>query len=85
MPAFNSPIDHLGLLCPADAVDDEVKFYNAALAPLGIKEQFRIMPLVVAMGETPQNTPFWVSGLQDREPIKGSVTAIHFAFKARGE
>ena len=84
MPSGPTNFDHLGLLCPASSVDDEVAFLNAALGPLGIKEQFRIMPLVVAMGDSPQNAFLWVSGLRNREEIKDPVTPIHVAFKAKG-
>ena len=85
MPASSNNIDHVALFSPADLVDEEVRFLDAALGPLGIKEQFRIMPLVVAMGDSPQNTFLWVSGLKGQEQVKGSVTPIHYAFKAKGE
>ena len=85
MPAPPSIIDHIGLFCPADLVDEEAKFLSAALGPLGIKEQFRIMPEVVALGDTPQNAFLWISGLRkDVGRVKDPVTPTHLALKAKG-
>ena len=86
MPGFyKTDLDHVGLFCAADQVDEEVKFLNAALGPLGVKEQFRIMPQVVALGTSPQNAYFWMSGMDKTGPIKGPVTHTHIAFKAKGK
>ena len=84
MPADSNNIDHLGVFCPPEMVDEEVNFLTAALGPLGIKEQFRIMPQVVAMGDKPQNAFLWVSGLHSSGPLKSPVTPMHLAFKAKG-
>ena len=80
-------IDHILLGCPASLLTAEVAFLNAALAPLGIKERFRVVPEVVAFGNEDDKRFFWVSGLdRNQQPIKDDkASGIHLAFRAKGE
>ena len=78
-------LDHILLRCPASLLNAEVAFLNAALAPLGITEQLRVAPEVVAFGSEHNRRYFWVSGLtQDQQPIEDDKAfGIHIAFKAK--
>lgn len=77
--------DHVAVRVPADALEAELRFLNAALAPLGIAEQFRASPLVAALGRSPQKPDFWVSALDAaRAEVSGPVTQAHVAFAAAG-
>lgn len=79
--------DHILLPCAANLLSAELAFLNAALEPLGIKEQFRVVPEVVAFGNEQDKRFFWVSGFnRNNQPIKeGEASGIHIAFKAKGE
>ncbi|KAK8092043.1 glyoxalase family protein [Apiospora hydei] len=74
--------DHVGIVCSSEVFEDEIKFLNACLAPLGIKEHFRIAPLVSAMGSNPQKPDFWVSAVVKGAEIKQTTTPIHIGFRA---
>ncbi|KAG8531942.1 uncharacterized protein KY384_003578 [Bacidia gigantensis] len=75
-------IDHVILGCSANKLEAEIAFLNAALSPLGIKEQFRVVPQVVAFGNDEDKRFFWVSGLdRNQQPIEGDKPT-HIAFKA---
>lgn len=80
-----SHIDHIGLFSPTSLLEPEVQFFNAALKPLGMGEQFRVHPTVVALGT--KESPFlWISNLDgDRNEIKekDNVQGTHIAFKAK--
>jgi hypothetical protein len=84
---MTATFDHVCLKCPAAVFEDELKFLNAALAPLGIKEQFRVHPLVAGLGNDAKKPDFWIGAIDgpDRQPIEGPVTRIHVAFKATSE
>ncbi|KAI4209968.1 MAG: hypothetical protein LQ351_007132 [Letrouitia transgressa] len=77
--------DHILLPCAANLLSAELAFLNAALEPLGIKEQFRVVPEVVAFGNEQDKRFFWVSGFnRNNQPIKeGEASGIHIAFKAK--
>ncbi|KAK7960929.1 hypothetical protein PG988_012143 [Apiospora saccharicola] len=77
--------DHVGIVCSSEVFEDEIKFLNASLAPLGIKEHFRIAPLVSALGNSPQKPDFWVSAIRKGTEIKETVTPIHIGFRAAGK
>ena len=80
-------LDHIILPCPSSLLDAELAFLNAALAPLGIQERFRVVPQVVAFGTSEDPRFFWVSGLdRDQEEIedRGGL-GVHIAFRAKGE
>lgn len=74
--------DHVGLVCPSEVFEDEIKFLTASLAPLGIKEQFRVAPLVAGLGNNPQKPDFWVSAVVKGQEIKEAVSPIHVGFRA---
>lgn len=76
--------DHVGISCPASLFEDEIKFYKSALGPLGIREHFRMMPLVSALGNGAVKPDFWVSAVKDGGPIEGPVTHVHIGFLAKG-
>ncbi|KAK7918225.1 hypothetical protein PG985_010099 [Apiospora marii] len=76
--------DHVGIVCSSEVFEDEIKFLNASLAPLGIKEHFRIAPLVSGMGNSPQKPDFWISAIQKGAEIKQAATPIHIGFRATG-
>lgn len=80
------PLDHILLNCPASLLAAEISFLTAALAPLGIKEQFRVGSEVVAFGDEHRPRSFWVSGLdRNQQPINSDKQlGIHIAFKAKG-
>ena len=48
-------IDHILLGGPASLLTAEIAFLNAALGPLGIKEQFGVATEVVAFGNVDDN------------------------------
>ncbi|KAK8007601.1 hypothetical protein PG989_001591 [Apiospora arundinis] len=77
--------DHVGLVCSSDVFEDEIKFLTASLAPLGIKEHFRIAPLVAALGNNPQKPDFWVSAVVKGKEIKETTTPIHLGFRASNQ
>lgn len=80
---MTATFDHVGLKCAAAVFEDEIKFMNAALAPLGIKEHFRMLPLVAALGNNAKKPDFWIAAIgPDRQPLEGPITRIHLAFKA---
>ncbi|RMZ85342.1 hypothetical protein DV737_g868, partial [Chaetothyriales sp. CBS 132003] len=63
-------IDHLSIAVPEAKLEEEVKFLEAALAPLCVKELFRPVPLVAGLGDSMQNMFLWVSALDsERQPI----------------
>lgn len=77
--------DHVAIRVPADTLEAELRFFGAALAPLGIAEQFRPLPRVAALGRSPQKPDFWVTALDgERAEISGPVTQAHVAFAATG-
>ncbi|KAG8894552.1 hypothetical protein FRB99_001139 [Tulasnella sp. 403] len=81
-------IDHVQLKFSSETIDEAVKAYTAAIAPLGLKELMRFKssdkaPLVVGLGtDTPMPSPFF--WLAEVCPTTGSApnTGVHFAFKA---
>ncbi len=79
-------VDHTSLPVPHSVLEDEVRFLNAALGPLGIKELSRVHPAVVGMGTDVMNSFLWVTGINNKgERLKdGSGNAIHLALKAKG-
>ena len=79
-------VDHTSLPVPHSVLEDEVKFLNAALEPLGIKELSRVHPAVVGMGTDMTNNFLWVTGINNKgERLEdGWGNAIHLALKAKG-
>lgn len=83
--AFSSvTFDHVGIVCSSEVFEDEIKFLNASLAPLGIKEHYRVAPLVSAMGSNAQKPDLWVSAIRKGTDIKQAATPIHIGFRATG-
>ena len=80
-------IDHIGITVPHAKLEEEVKFFEKALSPLGVKELWRPIPEVVGMGDSMQNPFLWVSGVErgTQNPITTEGPAWHVAFKAKGE
>lgn len=86
MANFQAGIDHVSLPCPENLVEKELEFLSGALAPLGVKELFRIRPQIVGFGDSMRNPFLWVFALdRNQSPIKGDVTSVHMAFRAKGE
>lgn len=80
-------MDHLGIFAPTSLIEQEVKFFDAAMKPLGMGEQFRVMPTVIAMG-TKEKAWLWISNYNPmREEIKDTegLQCIHLAFEAKSE
>ena len=71
-------LDHTGLIVPADQFDSVVKWYVAALAPLGYEKRMEIPGRAVGLGPAPHDMPFWIG-------VKEGVqaTGVHTAFKAQ--
>ncbi|KAK8076495.1 hypothetical protein PG994_003767 [Apiospora phragmitis] len=76
--------DHVGIFCSSEVFEDEIKFLHASLAPLGIKEHFRVAPLVSALGKSPQKPEFWVSAAVKGTEIKETTNPMHIGFRATG-
>lgn len=82
-----SHVDHIALVSTTDLIQQEAKFLDAALKPLGISEQFRITPTIIALG-TKEHSFLWLSNYTpQREEIKDAagVVGIHVGFKAKSE
>jgi hypothetical protein len=77
-------VDHVALPVPHHLLEEEIKFLNAALAPLGIKEHYRPVPEVVGFGPHPHKLFLWVSGINDGEPITKDGNSVHLALTAKG-
>jgi hypothetical protein len=86
-----TPIDHISLSVPYPRLESYITFLNAALAPFGIKELFRIVPEVIAFGADPNVPWLWVAAMEDREKIteeewvSGKGRRVHLALRAKGE
>lgn len=77
-----STFDHVAITCVASVFDAEIKFLNTALAPIGIKEQLRPMPLLSGLGHDGQRPTFFISGMAKGQPNEEPVTRSHIAFSA---
>lgn len=76
-PAINM-LDHFGLFSPAASFDDVLKFYDAALAPLGYKRKVFVPDTLVGYAADGMNFDFWVHKKDDQVR-----TPVHFAFRAQ--
>jgi hypothetical protein len=86
-----TPIDHISLSVPHPRLESYITFLNAALAPFGIKELFRIVPEVIAFGADPNVPWLWVASVENREHIteeewtSGKGRRVHLALRAKGK
>ncbi|KAJ2899556.1 hypothetical protein MKZ38_002989 [Zalerion maritima] len=72
------PIDHTGLIVPADKHKDAVAFYLAALQPLGYKKIIEDGPGGMAVGLGADKKPdWWILAQQEGQTIG---TSVHTAF-----
>ena len=72
-----SIIDHFGFSVSPSKFDEVIKFYETALAPLGISKQKEIPGKAIGFGASPESAPFWVASKED-----SNDAGLHIAFKA---
>lgn len=78
-------IDHVSIPVTLANFEAEVNFLSAALEPLGIKEQMRVVPEAVGFGKSDTGPFLWVGAFTpDKKPISG-IFAMHVALIARSE
>ncbi|PSN70701.1 hypothetical protein BS50DRAFT_673472 [Corynespora cassiicola Philippines] len=70
-------LDHVGITVEPSKFNDVVKFYLAALAPLGYSKQVEIPEKLIGLGTDNHTMPFWI---HSKEGSK--VLGYHFAFRA---
>lgn len=81
----NMSVDHIGLFSPTSLIEQEAKFFDAALKPFGQGEQFRIMPTVIALGSK-EKPWLWLSNFDgQRREIKenDNIQGVHLAISAK--
>ena len=72
-----SIIDHFGFSVSPSQFDAIIKFYEVALAPLGISKQKEIPGKAIGFGASPESAPFWIASKED-----SNAGGLHIAFKA---
>lgn len=81
------PIDHTCLITPFSKVDDEVAFFLAAFAHMGLKEYARPVPGVVGLGDD-TGSFLWIGGYDAKFtpiPDDTNVQRNHTALTAKSE
>ena len=69
-------ISHIGITVPASKFEETVKFYEAALKPLGYKIMMRPVEGVIGMGDS-MAPDFWISIGNEKMRAGGD---IHLCF-----
>ena len=82
---FANMLDHLLIYTPPDLISETVKFYLAALAPLGYKQMKEYADgAIVGMGDGTGHPDFWVATAGIKQDQNFQTGYAHFAFRAKG-
>lgn len=71
-------LDHFGISSPVASFPDILKFYDAALAPLGYKRKDFIPGTLAGYATDDMNFEFWIHKMDDQARMP-----LHFAFRAQ--
>ena len=80
-------LHHVFLPCPTSLIEVEASFLDAALAPLGISQSFRVGSDLIAFGNDSDERFLWISALnRSEQPVdKHQIVGVHIALKVKGK